>query len=219
MKPLVSALMLGLLAAACTHEGYESGNGKYSFLKAEFVEAHTIRAQQMDYAVTDNDERVAFEPYAEAAWATKADTLYRALVYYNRPEEGQATPVQVVKVLVIKPLKSNRPDTLRTDPIAFQSLWKSQNERYINIGFSVKTGRKQADEDTFHTMGMRLDSITYAPSGRRQVYITVLHSQNDIPEYYSIEGYMSLPLTEEDRRSTFHFTLNTYKGVVKRVVE
>ena len=75
-----------LLFAACTADNYDTGDGKYSYLRADFVEAHTVASGKIDYAITDDGDSVRLNPVVSASWATKRDSIYRALLYYNKVE-------------------------------------------------------------------------------------------------------------------------------------
>jgi len=46
-------LIMGLMMSACSHDSYESGDGRDSYLRADFVEAHTASAHEISSAVTD----------------------------------------------------------------------------------------------------------------------------------------------------------------------
>lgn len=61
-----------LLFAACTADNYDTGDGKYSYLRADFVEAHTVASGKIDYAITDDGDSVSLNPVVSASWATSA---------------------------------------------------------------------------------------------------------------------------------------------------
>ena len=208
MKHIRFFLMILPLLLSCSKEGYETGNGSYSYVKADFVEAHTVASKEFDRAVTDANEQLVLTPHAFGEWAETADSTYRALL----------VPLQIVRVLTVKYADTTRPDTLKTDPVTFQSLWKSKNGRYLNVGFYVKTGQDGELRNGLQTIGLRKDSVVVDAAGRRQVYITFIHDQHQVPQYYSSRAYMSLPLQGEDRTSVFHLTIHTYKGVIQRSI-
>ncbi|SFG06073.1 NigD-like C-terminal domain-containing protein [Prevotella sp. KH2C16] len=219
MKLLRLFLMVLPLFVSCSNEGYETGDGSYSYVRADFVEAHTVAKGEFDSAITDEDERLELNPHAIGEWALTADSTYRALLYYKKEEAvGQAVPVQIVQVLTVRYADTSRPDTLKTDPVTFQSLWKSKNGKYLNIGLYVKTGQDGEMRYGLQTLGIRKDSVVLAADGTRQVYISLTHNQNNVPQYYSSRAYLSLPLQGEDRSSAFHVTINTYKGRVEKDV-
>ena len=219
MKHIQLFSMVLLILAGCSKEGYETGNGSYSYVKADFVEAHTVASNEFDRAVTDANEQLVLTPHAFGEWAETADSTYRALLYYNKEKnDGRVVPLQIVRVLTVKYADTTRPDTLKTDPVTFQSLWKSKNGRYLNVGFYVKTGQDGELRNGLQTIGIRKDSVVVDAAGRRQVYITFIHDQHQVPQYYSSRAYMSLPLLGEDRTSVFHLTIHTYKGVIQRSI-
>ncbi|MCI6618621.1 MAG: NigD-like N-terminal domain-containing protein [Prevotella sp.] len=208
-------LCLLLIMAACTADQYDTGDGRYSYLSADFVRAHTSMAGAVDYAVTDDGDSLILNPEGKASWATKADSVYRALLYYNKVKGG-AEPVVITRVPVIIPLATSRPDTLRTDPVTFESAWVSKDGRYLNVGYAVKTGRSDQADTQYQTLGIRLDSAVADTEGRRRISLTMYHDQHGVPEYYSVRGYVSIPLDKVQRPCTLELTVNTYSGVVRR---
>lgn len=205
------------LLAACSSDGYETGDSALSYMRADFVEAHTVASGQFDSALTDDGESLTLSPQATASWASKADTTYRALLYYNKVEgESTVQPIQMVRVIAARYARTERSDTLKTDPVTFQSMWRSKNGKYLNIGLYVKTGADGEGSIGIQTLGMRLDSVGTAADGGRVAYITLTHNQNNVPQYYSSRAYVSLPLEGDDRQSSFHVTINTYSGRMER---
>ena len=187
MKHIQLFSMVLLILAGCSKEGYETGNGSYSYVKADFVEAHTVASKEFDRAVTDANEQLVLTPHAFGEWAETADSTYRALLYYNKEKnDGRVVPLQIVRVLTVK-----YADTTRQDG---------------------------ASRNGLQTIGIRKDSVVVDAAGRRQVYITFIHDQHHVPQYYSSRAYMSLPLQGEDRTSVFHLTIHTYKGVIQRSI-
>jgi hypothetical protein len=76
-----------LFIASCTQDAYDKGEGEYSLLRADFVEAHTNGQKQVDYVITDDGELLSVSEPFTAKWLTKADTLYRCALYYNKVQE------------------------------------------------------------------------------------------------------------------------------------
>ena len=74
----VSALM------SCESENYESGDGKYSNLRADFAEAHTNHNAQFYGFMTDDGDSLAIAEPVAYKWASTPDSTYRAIVYYNQ---------------------------------------------------------------------------------------------------------------------------------------
>jgi hypothetical protein len=69
MKKCVLFFLLAFSALACTTDSYEKGDGEYSMLQGEFVEAHVNASLNIDYATTDSDERLTLKQSYTKAWA------------------------------------------------------------------------------------------------------------------------------------------------------
>lgn len=207
---------------SCEFNQYETGDGTYSYLRADFVEVHTIDSKQIDYAINDEGEKIVFSTPYQVKWAENKDTLYRALLYYNRKPEG-AEPLSIQRVHVLKPLLADTVKNAKTDPITLESTWVSdcqrtfsfnnqQKARYLNVSFAVKTG--QHEEELVQTIGVMRENPTDT------LLLTFLHDQGGIPEYYSSHVYASIPLfslQENGEQTNFPpviFTINTYQGKV-----
>ena len=177
------------LFLSCTTEEYESGDGEMSYLRADFVMAYAGADKSIVSAVTDEGEQLTWSKGFAPKWAEKADTTYRALLYYNKVE-GKVDPVSIVSVSVPRVRKmSEVKDKVYTDPVVFESAWKSANNSFINLGLQLKTLR-------------------------------LYHHQNDVPEYYSANLYVSIPFDrlpcDIQKGDEVSITINTYKGEVKK---
>ena len=75
----------------CKDDNYDSGDGKYSYIKADFVEAHTVSAKEINYVITDDGDSLALSPHVSADWAAKSDSDYRALLYYYNNVDNNTT--------------------------------------------------------------------------------------------------------------------------------
>lgn len=220
LRPLLPLLAIGCLS--CETETYETGDGKYSYLRADFVEAHTVDSQRVDYVINDDGERIVFaSPYA-VKWAEGKDTLYRALLYYNRRPDG-AEPVSIQRVHVLFPLLSDSVKEVKTDPVTLESTWLSdcqrtfspnQKARYLNVSFDIKTG--QHEDELKQSIGVM------SRNGNDTLFFTLLHDQGGVPEYYSSHVYASIPLFSsnedgaENKFSSVIFSVNTYQGMVMK---
>lgn len=207
---LVSAVLpLALLVGGCTNESYDTGDGRYSYLRADFGMAHAERPLSIDYFISDDSDTLHFQSPLSPMWAVTGGEYYRCLLYYNVGESAsEVSPVSVSQVLVARVLPPS--DTLSTDPLVFQGAWIGGG--YLNVAFEVKTG--QADGvDSKQIVGMTLDSI----SADSTAWMTMLHSQNGVPEYYSSRSYMSVPLDSIPAKE-ISLSVNTYNGkAVKRL--
>ena len=71
LLPFTFYLLPITFLTACTSESYETGDGKYSYLRADFGEIHTAKPQQVDYAVNDEGRRISFETATTVKWAER----------------------------------------------------------------------------------------------------------------------------------------------------
>ena len=76
-----AATALMLWTAACTTEEYESGDGDYSYLRADFAEVHTTGAKKVGNARTDDGDSLVLQPPLDCSWASVPDSTYRAPCY------------------------------------------------------------------------------------------------------------------------------------------
>ena len=223
---LFVTLSLCCFVTSCSTESYDTGDGDYSYLRADFCEIHTAGAKQVDYAISDDGERISFGKTLNVKWAEGADTLYRALLYYNRlPDAAKALSLQPVYVL--RPKSSASVENPHYDPVAFESAWMSTCQRtdltialdsvsreavthYLNIAFLVKTGQPD-DETARQSIGITAEQNT---DGTWQ--LTLLHDQGDVPQYYSTRVYASIPLADSQLKSGVIFNINTYDGQLIR---
>ena len=211
------ALCIIALLSACTNEAYDAGDGRYSYLRADFTEAHTIAAKTFDRATTDDGETLRLDPYATADWAEKADTVYRALLYYNAlPTQGgqkKAEPVTIARVPVLYPIDDDKIEgEKKTDPVTFESLWVSANGRYINLALLLKTG-KADDPEAVQSIGITKEESTDGP-----LTLRVLHDQGSVPQYYTSRIFLSIPGTDDLAGHDIRLIVNTYKGIVEKTI-
>ncbi len=206
--------ILLLLLASCESDSYDKGEGELSLATAEFVEAHANGNKQMDYVITDNDDRLTVSPQPSVKWMTTTDSLYRALLYYNNVGEGIIEPLSITQV----PTLSIYPDwmiqDIKTDPVTFESIWQSANGKYLNMAFYLKIGEVGKDAE-LHTISIIQDTIITNADGSTTAYMQLYHDQGDMPEYYSSKCYISI-LRDSIKADSIYIDINTYKGKVNK---
>ena len=132
MRRLLLVLSLAVLFAACENDAYDAGDGALSYMRADFVEAVTDASARFVSIVTDDDERFVVSPSFECKWAEKPDTVYRALLYYNKVEapDGSvsAQPVSMSPVMTpeIRPYDDVE-ELPATDPVTLVSAPNPQS--------------------------------------------------------------------------------------------
>ena len=190
-------MLLSMLCWACTSESYDTGDGSLSYMCADFVEAD---------------------------WIKTKDSVYRALLYYNKVEDKTTTKAIAVKqVLVPKVLGKSKAAastvTYPEDPVTFEAAWMSANRRYINLSLYIKIGSKDGKIGT-QSLGMLHYETVELQSGAKLYRLKLLHDQNKVPEYYSTQVYISIPMYrlpfELATGDKVEIGVNTYKGFVSR---
>lgn len=216
MRIALAAIAMALAFAACTSDNYDSGDGRYSYMTSDFVEAYAVEAGSVGRVVTDGGEELTLASVVSASWAEKVDTAYRALLYYNKVDGTKSVqPLSLSQLMVLRPVQTTRPDTLNTDPVTFESAWVSANGKYLNIGCAVKTGKSSDGELRKQWLGVKCDTIRTA-EGATSYTFTLLHNQNGAPEYYSARTFVSIPLDDAARQATISLVVNGYEGEVNK---
>lgn len=227
-----------VLVVGCTSTAYDTGDSRYSYLRTDFVEAQTNSSGQLVSAVTDESTPLTFTQPLSVGWKTTADSLCRTMLYYKLNADADDTtkvePLTAQRVYTLipvlaeenaagagEPTQYNTPptgstqnNTLPTDPVQFVSAWKSRNGAFLNLCIGVMTG-KTTGEDAVQGIGMALDSIAKT-NGHPVYYLRLVHSQGNVPQYYTTNTYLSIPTKSLPAGSTVRLSLNTYKGWVYR---
>ena len=201
---------LSLLTSSCTTDTYDKGEGDYSLLCAELVEAHANSDKQLDWCLTDESEQLMFTEPVKASGIQTADSMYRALLYYNKVEEG----IEVVSIGLVNTIFPRRIKEMKTDPVRFESMWMSTSRRYLNMGLYLKTGNA-TKKDQHHTIGLNIDTLILNGDGTRTARLTFYHDQGGLPEYYSQRSYISIPTDSIDADSIY-LRVYSYEGVKEK---
>ena len=219
MKKVLVFIVVCLLCG-CEQDAYEKGEGKYSLMRGDFVEAQINGNKQVMSVITDDGEQLPLtEPYT-AKWITKADTVYRCMLFYNKLKSLGRQTAEIVSMAqvpcpMVKPLKDFDRE-FRTDPVKFESLWLSKSAKYLNIYLQLKTGVTE-DTSAVQKLAILSDTIITNPDGRRTHRLLLHHDQNRVPEYYSTKAYISIPTQKLDADSVSIF-LNTYSGPIQKTL-
>jgi len=204
---------------SCTQDTYDKGDGPYSLMRGDFVEAQVGTDKSIVSLTTDEGETLPLsQPYA-AKWITRSDTVYRCMLYYNkvRDSKGQyvAEAISVGEVpcpTVINLAEMEMP--MKTDPVKFESAWLSKSGRYLNLSFSLMTGTAD-DNEAIHLLRVVQDEVTEHPDGTKTSHLRLYHNQAGVPEYYSVKVYASI-LTSQIPTDSVCISINTYKGMVAK---
>lgn len=213
-----AAVVAAALLASCTTEQYDSGDGKWSYLRSDFAEVCTDAQSRMSSFTTDEQLSLQVEGTPKVSWMTTPDSTYRALVYYAAP--GSPVPVKVFTVNNVLCPKIKRLQTSalpKTDPVSFVALWLSANRKYVNITFDVKTGSSGSDADG-QSIGAVLTDMTRNADGTLTAHITFCHDQGNVPQYYSSRQYASLAVAQMQDADSASIVINSYKGKIVKTI-
>ena len=193
MRQLLFAAIWCALTAACTSESYDSGDTSLSYLSAEWADVTTNSDGLVAYAHTDAGQRLTFSPPYQATWiGQKADTTCRAVLYHGQVS-GETTSVKALSPVLMASVTDRTEEiTAKKDPIGGARAWISADKRYLNIVLTLKVGRKE-NAPTQQKVGFLCDSVTTLADGTRCCWLTLVHDQNGVPDYYSQEANVSVP--------------------------
>ncbi len=212
--------LVGLLffSTSCSNTSYEEGDSKLSYLRTDFADATTDSQGRLSAATTDDGVSLTFTRPMQTSWSNVADSLCRVLLNYNMYANGADSnvvePLAAKIVYTLQPAKPSVQTQAATDPVSLVSAWKSKNGNYVNLRLGLKTGKASGD-DKRQSIGLALDS-TVTSDGSTTYCLRFLHSQGGVPEYYTTDAYVSIPIKQMTTGSKVRLSLNTYNGWVTR---
>lgn len=212
--------LVGLLffSTSCSNTSYEEGDSKLSYLRTDFADATTDSQGRLSAATTDDGVNLTFTRPMQTSWSNAADSLCRVLLNYNMYANGADSnvvePLAAKIVYTLQPAKPSVQTQAATDPVSLVSAWKSKNGNYVNLRLGLKTGKASGD-DQRQSIGLALDS-TVTSDGSTTYCLRFLHSQGGVPEYYTTDAYVSIPIKQMTTGSKVRLSLNTYNGWVTR---
>lgn len=215
---IILATTLTVLTA-CTSDSYDKGNGANSLMVADFVEAYTNSDRTVSTVETDDGTRYSLTHNVSCSWIEKGDTTYRAALYYNKVSDNAAEPVALAQIPVLRLLEPKEGATIKTDPITFESIWTSENGKYLNIGLYLKVGQTDNDE-ALHVISMICEGLKANDDNTTTACLRLYHDQNNVPEYYSSKYYVSLSLSDlrQLNADSVRIAINTYDGDLTRTI-
>lgn len=218
MRKVAWLLLLLLGVCGCENRGYDTGDGTLSYMRADFCDMTVSPQGSVSCVVTDDGDTLHFSKDFNVGGTQKSDTTIRALVYYNRYDDGRACELlRAVAVPVVRYSLNDFVSYLSTDPVGFERLWLSRNGNYINFGLLLKTGQPDS-VDKKQALGLLCDSVKKRADGTKCYYLHLYHAQNGVPEYYSSRAFISLPVAGSATGDEYHFSINTYKGVIEKSI-
>lgn len=218
IRILLMAVAVAMLAS-CEHDGYESGDGSLSYLTAELAVLHTASNRSATSADLDNGTTLSISTPFTTSWMAKADTVYRALLYYDVATDGSKTVKarSVSAVPVLRPIDQNKVTEMHTDPVGVESAWAAKSG-YINLSLLLKAGKTDG-EDAVQTLGLVDCGTTEGDDGKRMRHLKLYHDQGGVPEYYTVQRYASIDIKDLGDADVVSITVNTYGGEVTKTFD
>jgi len=237
----VILIALTCFFSSCTTEEYKSGDGKYSYYSAEMA-LLSLADSKINKAELDDGRILVFDSSLNAEVLKKnfeqsvAGDYCRLMLYFNKGEETDGI-VEATKILgansVFLPeiaLADTLKKEVKTDPLSMVSSWKAKNGKFYNFSFSVKTGTM--DDAEPQSLGVVCDSISFvkpqsaipSESDAPTVYLRLAHNQNNVPEFYSVDVFLSISKQQIDKLLSHYgvnanssvrvkLSVNTYDGI------
>ena len=205
--------------ASCEHDGYESGDGSLSYLTAELAVLHTASNRSATSADLDNGTTLSISNPFTTSWMPKADTIYRALLYYDVATDGskKVKARSVSAVPVLRPMEQSKVNDMHTDPVGVESVWAAKSG-YINMSLLLKAGKTDG-EDAVQTLGLVDCGTTVDNDGKRIRHLKLYHDRGGVPEYYTVQRYASIDTKDLGDVDAVSITVNTYSGEVTKTLE
>ena len=95
-------------------------------------------------------------------------------------------------------------------------MWLSHTGKYLNLSLHVMSGHTD-DTTAVHQLSFVADTLMAHPNNSRTLHVRLHHDQHQVPEYYSVQAYVSL-LVDSIMADSIHFTVNTYQGEVVKTL-
>ena len=207
-------LLFSLVLLACTQDTYEKGEGKYSLMRGDFAEAVVNGSKQVTKIITDDGDELPLATPFTAKWVTKAHTVYRCMLYYNKVDDkAEVISMGQVPCADINTLAEFK-KPMATDPVKFESSWISKTRRYLNLSLLLKTGSTD-DTTAVQSLAIVSDTLITHPDNKQTRHLILYHNQGNVPQYYSTQVYVSIP-TERIDADSVQISINSYDGEVIR---
>lgn len=198
---LLPVLILALLGS-CKNDDYH-----YPDLLTEMVEIDTDNSRNIKMLRSDDGREYSLSKSTQLEDGTP-DSTYRARCRFTIDNEETATLYGLSILLSPHPeLSSFFKDSVLVDPVKVTSVWKSGHYINLHLGLMTKQENKQ-----------RLHFVKTEPSlsanGKQRINLTLFHDQNNDPEAFTREVFMSCPLQSlglEDGDSIY-MHIETYDG-------
>ena len=176
-----------LLLCMLALEGCKEDKYVYPSVLTEFINIRTDYSGTLKELITDQGETLSVQQ-REGLSGLTPDSIYRTVSVYERLESSEEDDAYLYSsqlILAALPLPADQFETVRTDPLSIQSIWKSGE--YINL---VLLPMVKDKPHAFHFIDQ---GITEA-NGKRTLNLTLYHDRNNDMEAFTRKVYLSIPL-------------------------
>ena len=147
-----------------------------------------------------------------------ADSIYRVVCRYapltsKDASTLEATVYSFLSVISPIPMAESNFETIHTDPVSIQSIWRSGD--YLNLILNIKVKEKNSK------LAFIENGISTNDDGKQTLSLTLFHNRNNDIEGFDQKYYLSVPLWHYQgllqKGDSIIFNLNTYKeGMTSR---
>lgn len=215
---------------SCTTDDYSTGEGDYSYYSAEMA-VLSLSDSLVSKAELDDGRILGLNSPLKSSVLRKnfSQSLMgdscRLMLHFNKGAETSTTVASTklhgadAVMMPLIALADTLQKAVKTDPLSITSSWKAKNGKFYNYNFSVKVG-KMDEEQQAQTIGIVCDSVSAATE---TIYLRLAHDQNNVPEYYSIDAFLSISRKQIDDIFSHYgihsisdpkvkLSVNTYQG-------
>lgn len=141
------------------------------------------------------------------------DSTYRVVSRFAPIDDTYATAYSFWKVISSIPQPENLYETIHTNPVSTQSIWKSGD--YLNLILQIKV------KDEQHELSFIDHGITTNEDGTQTLTLSLFHDRKDDIEGFDEKYYLSVPLWHYQGKlnqgDQIVINLNTYQaGMISR---
>jgi len=141
------------------------------------------------------------------------DSTYRVVSRFAPIDDTYATAYSFWKVISSIPQPENLYETIHTNPVSIQSIWKSGD--YLNLILQIKV------KDEQHELSFIDHGITTNEDGTQTLTLSLFHDRKDDIEGFDEKYYLSVPLWHYQGKlnqgDQIVINLNTYQaGMISR---
>jgi hypothetical protein len=202
-----SILLATLLFASCGEEEYV-----FPDLITEMVCLKTDGNGFGTHFITDNGHTWHLQKENQPNSLT-ADSTYRVVGRYVPINDTEAKAYSFYKTISSLPKPEGEYNTIHTDPVSIQSIWRSGD--YLNMVLLISV------KDQKHELSFIENGILENVNGTKTLSLSLFHDRKEDVEGFNEKYYLSIPLWHYqgvlDKGDQIILQLNTYKeGMTSR---